>query len=289
MRLRFKLYLLTFTIATPLCCGLSYAQAPAGTQATSPMKSQTPPRNTAQMPDAPPDTAKAPNPGEEKALKDFKKFQAMPNDDLAKKEGAGEDFLKKYPKSVYAQPVYSFLTVAYIQTGQVDKGLADGESDLQLNPTDYRTMSVMSQTIARTVVDNAPDTAAKLEKAETLAKNAITGATSWAKPEGITDANFATMKNDTLTMGHASLGLVAIHRGNFEAAIPDLQQAVELGGNTDPTNYYLLGLANLNSGHHDKAAEAFDKCAAIKGTNLTSTCVSLSDQAKKDASQAKPK
>ena len=232
---------------------------------------------------------KAPAPGEEKAYKAFQHFQAMPESDAAKKIQAGEDYLTKFPAAAYATYIYQYLTVAYIQAGQVDKGLATGEKAIQVNPQDFRTMAVLGQTIARTMNDSAPDAAAKLEKAETYAKNAIAGAATWVKPDSMPDASFTGLKNEVLTMGHATVGLVAIHKNNFEGAIPDLQQAVELGPNTDPTNYYLLGLANQNSGHSDKATAAFEKCAAVKGTNLTSTCTSLADQAKKDGAQAKPK
>jgi len=256
------------------CTTGSFAQ---GSQASAPPK----PANPLEL--------KAPGPGEDKAYKAFQKFQSVPDSDLAGKTKAAEDFLNKFPNSTYNSYADAFLTVAYIQAGQVDKGLAAGEKALQLNPSDFRTMGVMSQTLSRTVADNAPDTAAKLEKAETYAKNTITGVATWVKPDSMSEGNFTGLKNETLTMGHASLGLVAIHRGNFEGAIPDLEQAVQLGTNTDPTNYYLLGIANQNSSHYDKAAEAFEKCAAVKGTNLTSTCTSLADQAKRDATQAKSK
>jgi tetratricopeptide (TPR) repeat protein len=212
----------------------------------------------------------------------------MPDNDAAKKMQVGEDFLNKFPTSSYATNVYQYLTIAYIQAGQVDKGVAAGEKDLQVNPSDYRTMAVLSQTISRTVT-TAPDAPAKLAKAEGYAKSAITGVGTWVKPDAWSEAGFTNLKNDTLSMAHASLGLVAIHRANFEGAIPDLEQAVQLGSNADPTNLYLLGLANQNSGHYDKASVAFEKCAAVKGTNLTATCVSLQDQAKKDAAQSQPK
>src|SRR5579863_695213 len=109
---------------------------------------------------------KAPGPGEEKAYKAFQHFQSMPESDAAKKTQAGEDFLTKFPATPYATYVYQYLTVAYIQAGQVDKGLATGEKAIQVNPQDFRTMGVLGQTIARTLTDSAPDAAAKLEKAE---------------------------------------------------------------------------------------------------------------------------
>lgn len=230
---------------------------------------------------------KAPGKGEEKAYKAFQHFQSLPESEGAKKVAAGEEFVGKFPASSYAAYVYSYLAVAYIQAGEVDKGVATGEKAIQINPSDFRTMAVIGQTLARTSAGAAPDSAAKLAKAETDAKNAIAGVATWVKPDAMPEANFTALKNGTLTMAHASLGLVALHRNNFEAAVPELEQAIELGGaesaNTDPTNYYLLGVAQQNSGHPDKAVPNFEKCAAVKGTNLTATCVVLLDQSKKEA------
>jgi hypothetical protein len=42
-------------------------------------------------------------------------------------------------------------------------------------------------------------------------------------------------------MAQVGLGLVQVHKNEFEAAIPELEQAVALGSHEDPTNYYLLG------------------------------------------------
>ncbi len=231
---------------------------------------------------------KPPAPAEEKAYKAFQKFQAMSNDDLAKKILAGEDFLKKYPSTSYSAPAYAFLAAAYIQTGAVDKGVETGEKDLQLNPQDFRTMALMSQGISRAVTSSTPDSATKLAKADTYAKNAIQGISSAGKPEAMSDANFTDLKNQTLAMAHGSLGLVQVHKNEFEAAIPELEQAVSLGSNQDPTNYYLLGVANQNSGHSEKAVAAFEKCAAVK-TNLQATCASGAEQAKKDVGKPAPK
>jgi tetratricopeptide (TPR) repeat protein len=247
--------------------------------------------STQNPPDKPqnPLELKAPGKGEEKAYKALQHFQTLPETDAPKKIQAGEDFLSKFPTSSYASYVYQYLTVAYIRAGQVDKGIATGEKALQVNPSDFRTMAVLSQTISRTTTDSTPDAAGKLAKAETDAKGAIAGVATWVKPDAMPDATFTTLKKETLAMAHASLGLVALHKNSFDAAVPELEQAVELGINTDPTNYYLLGVANQNSGHPDKAVPNFEKCAAIKGTNLTATCTVLLEQSKKEAqSPAKP-
>jgi len=101
-----------------------------------------------------------------------------------------------------------------------------------------------------------------------------------AKPEGMSDANFTELKKQTLAMAHGSLALVQVHKNELEAAIPELEQAVALASNEDPTNYYVLGVANQNAGHFEKAAVAFEKCAAVK-SNLQGPCTTGAEQSKK--------
>lgn len=232
---------------------------------------------------------KPPTPAEEKAYKAFKKFETMSNLELAAKAQSGEDFVKKYPSTSYTSFVYAFLTVAYIQNGALDKAQAAAEKGLQLDPKDYRTMAVLSQAIARLVRDGSPDATAQLAKSESYGKGAIAGIATFVKPDGMSDAHFAALKSDTLNMAHGGLGLVLLHRNDYGGAISELERAISLGPNDDPTNYYLLGVAYQNSGKSQQAAAAFEKCAAVKG-NLQSTCATGLQQAKQDAAhQTSPK
>ena len=111
---------------------------------------------------------------------------------------AGEDFLKKYPSTSYPTPVYSFLTVAYIQAGAFDKGLAAGEKICGLNPRNFRTMAAMGQAISGTVTPTTPDSTTQLTKADSCGKNAIQGIATLAKPEGMSDAKFHGIKKNRL-------------------------------------------------------------------------------------------
>jgi tetratricopeptide (TPR) repeat protein len=232
---------------------------------------------------------KPPAAAEENAYKAFKGFQSISNEDLGRKMQAGENFLKKYPATTYSPYVYSFLTVAYIQSGSLDKGVAAGEKDLHLNPKDLRTMAVLSQAISRMVNVSSPDAVVQLAKAESYGKQAIEGIVTLPKPDRMSDADFSNLKNQTLGMAHAGIGLVNLHNKNYASAIHELEQAVSLAANEDPTNFYLLGVANQNSRHFDKAEAAFKKCTAIRG-DLQATCASGAEQAKRSAAQlASPK
>jgi tetratricopeptide (TPR) repeat protein len=223
-----------------------------------------------------------------KEASEYKAFGSIPADQSAKKIKAGENFLKKYPDSQLRPQVYSQLTVLYIQAGDPDKGFAAGSSAVQLNPKDMRTMGILSQTMARSVTPTTPDTAQRLDQAEKYGKEALAVAPTLTKPEGVADDVFSNAKNEALAMAHSGLGLVDVQRGKFAEAIPDLQQAAQLDAGKDPTNFYLLGVANQNTGHYSDAATAFAQCAQAPG-NLQATCKSGADEAKKRASAASPK
>jgi hypothetical protein len=192
---------------------------------------------------------KPPAAAEEKAYKAFQKFQAMSNEHLAKKIQAGEDFLKKYLSTRYPTPAYSFLTVAYMQTDAFDKGLTAGEKICGLNPWDFRTMAAMSQAISRTVTATTPDSRLSLLKLIPMARTLFKVLRRWPSRKGCPMRNFTELKKTD----SGSLELVQVHKTAFEVAIPELQQAVALGSNEDPTNYFVLEVANQNAGYFEKA------------------------------------
>jgi hypothetical protein len=74
-------------------------------------------------------------------------------------------------------------------------------------------------------------------------------------------------------------GIAAAQGG---AGAGELEQPVKLDPRADPTNYYLLGVAQRNSMHYRETAAEFSKCAEFKG-NLQATC---KDSAAKDTTAA---
>lgn len=210
----------------------------------------------------------------------FKSFQSIPDTQFDKKVKSGEDFIKKFSNSSYLPQVYSTLSVLYIQNNQPDKGFADGEKALELRPNDIGTMANLAQAMARLNNPNDPQAAEKLQKAQGYAQKSIQLAGTLPKPADASDQQFAALKNQVLAMAHGALGLIAIRQGKYSDAIPDLQQATQLDASKDPTNFYLLGVANQNSSHYAEAIEAYNKCAASPG-NLQQTCRDGAAQAQK--------
>ena len=224
-----------------------------------------------------------PHPADKKEEKAYEKFQAVPAADAAKKIEAGENFLKAYPKSSLAQYVYPILVVGYIQLGQMDKGMATAQRDLEINPKDFRTMAVLSQALARTYNPTAPNAGDQLAKAEDYGKKALEGIPTLKKPEGVSDETFSQMKTETEAMARGGVGLVLLRKNKFGESIPELEKATILNA-TDQTNFYLLGMAEANTKRFGEAAEAFSKCAALAG-NLQAPCTAAAADAKKSAGQ----
>jgi tetratricopeptide (TPR) repeat protein len=270
----------TFAGLFLLASGIASAQNPPGGQS-----GQQPPPKPAEKDKLPDtsntltlDTAPPPVNAEEDAA--FKAFQDVPATDPKKRIETGEAFLLKYPESRYRSVIYSSLTSAYLNTGQVQKMEETGEKEIALRPDDVQVMAVLGQTIPRALSGSTPNPDRELDKAEKYSKRAIELTPTIPKPANLTDENFVLAKNQTLAMAHSGLGLVYVRRGKFADAIPELEQSVKIDPSPDPVNYYLLGMANQKTSHFDDAATAFTKCASMPGS-LQATCKGGAEEAKK--------
>ena len=274
---------LTITGVLLSACGLAVAQGQQSSQGGQGGQSQPPAQSTdkSKTPDVTPltlDAAPPPVSAEEDAA--FKAFQAVPQADPSKKIELGEDLAKKYPQSRYLPPVYYSLTVAYMQTNQVQKMLDVGDKEVALVPNDITILGILAQAISRATNSSTPNAPQQLDKAATYAKKAIELAPTFPKPENLTEEQFTTGKNQALIAAHSGLGLVLIKHGKNAEAIPELEQAVKLDTNPDPVNYYLLGMANKGTSHFDEAIAAFNKCGAMTGP-MQPTCKAQADDTKK--------
>jgi tetratricopeptide (TPR) repeat protein len=282
MRIKWNVWLKTVTVSGSLVC----ANGAAGAVLYYDQASQSQPApqqgDKPKTPDVTPLTLDVPAPVNAEEDTAFKAFQAVNQNDAAKKIEAGEAFLVKYPESRYKSPVYGALAYAYLQTGNTQKMQEYGEKELTIAPNDVSTLALLGQTLPRSLHGSAgtPEAVQTLAKAEQYSKQAIEITPTLQKPENLTEEAFTSAKNQTLAMAHSGLGLVYVRRGKNAEAIPELEQAVKIDPNPDPVNYYLLGMANKITSHFDDAVAAFNKCAAMNGP-MQGTCKTQSEDAKK--------
>jgi tetratricopeptide (TPR) repeat protein len=276
---QFKMAL--FLAASLLGCSVAFGQMPSSQPAPAPAPAQGQEAKPANPQQAAPLTLEgAPPPvsAEEEAA--FKAFNDMPNDDLAKKDQSGIDFIQKYPLSRYRAEIYSWQVKYYFSIGQIDKMEVVGDKELELRPNDAQTMAILGSALPRAMNANTPDPQKRLAKAEQYSQQALDLLPTFPKPENMSDEMFTKAKDQTSALAYSGLGLVAFRRGKFADAIPNLEKAVQLDPQPDPVNYYLLGICNEKTSHFDAAVTDFTKCSDMPG-GLQATCKTHIDEAKK--------
>jgi tetratricopeptide (TPR) repeat protein len=254
-------------------------------QGTPPQQQQQqPPQQGAPTPQgqqpAAPAAAPKVDPEEEKAYKEF--FDAKP-DDYDKQIELGEAFVKQYPQSRYDETVYGRLTNAYYHKQQPEKMYAAADKALALNPDDVSILVLVGWVIPHSYDPNDPESARRLEKAETCEKHALAVLPKLPKPPALTDDQFAAAKARYESMAHSGLGLVYFRQEKPEGSLKELEQATA-NDQSDPVDFLIMGIDLGNLKRYNEAAEAFHKCAQIPG-QLQDRCKQEADKAKTEAAQ----
>lgn len=263
-----KLPWITLLVMVMLAAGqTALAQRPAGQPAPTPPPSNMPTPSTTEA--APPAEVVAPvSKQENKAIKAFRDTSTS---DADKKTQLGEEFIQTYPQSRYRPEVVTWLARAYLTKGQIDKLQAEGDQELELKPNNPLSLALLGSNLSRAVDAKTPDLQKRLDQAEEYCKKSLEALAKTQKPSDVSEDKFIAAKNQTAALAHSGLGTVAFRRGKYADAIPDLEQAVKLGGGTDPVDYYLLGKANEAGTNFDQALAAYVKCAAMPG-GMQSAC-----------------
>lgn len=220
---------------------------------------------------------------DKKEFADYKAFYNE-NQEPARKIQLGQAFLQKYPKSTLAEAVDRGLIGAYIAREDWPDVYRVADNALALKPDDVDVLTTVGWVIPHEYRPEDPDADQLLSKAETYEKHAIEILPTMPKPEGLTDAQFATLKHAKSCQAHSALGLVYFRREQYESSARELQQSVDNTPNADPTDLYVLGIDLENLKRTGEAADVFGRCAAIEGS-LRDRCKENADRMKKLASR----
>ena len=212
----------------------------------------------------------------------YKAFNDLPNDDAAKKDQAGLDFVQKYPQSRYRATIYNWQVKYYYGTGKIDKMEAAADKELEIQPNDAQTLAVVGSVLPRAMNSSMSEAERqkRLAKAQEYSQKALDLVPTLTKPDNMTEEVFDKGKKFVSSMAYSGLGMVAFRQGKFADAIPHLEKAIGLDPQPDPVNYYILGVCNEKTSHYDAAVIDFTKCSDIPG-GLQAACKSSIDEAKK--------
>jgi len=202
---------------------LGYAVAAAGTNAVALQAAQ--PAAPAQQP------AGAPAP-QKKEIKDPAEYnayvgavqQADPN---AKISGL-EAFVTQYPNSVMG---------AYQQTNNVAKMGDAAQRVLAVNPNNVRALALL--TYSKTA-------AGQMAEAKQYGQKGLDALKTFAKPDGMSDADYATLKTQLSGIFNRGVGVAALGDKDYATAETDLRAAVEASPN-DVNVIYPLAMAYLQA------------------------------------------
>jgi tetratricopeptide (TPR) repeat protein len=199
------------------------------------------------------------------AYMEYAFFQLLQREPDAKKRVEWLDrFVQAYPQSPNVGKIDLQYFLAYQALNDAAKATEYGEKGVAADPTSLEILNSVADYYATTLQTD-------LEKAEEYAKKVLDLAPA-AKPEGMSEEQLQTYRDNHLGLAHATLGYVAFLRGSkthrVAPAIQEFKTAVDLlGGNPayQGRTLFYLGWAYevLVPANHKLSAEALTRAAAI--------------------------
>ncbi len=183
---------------------------------------------------------------------------ALQAKDAGKRAGLLTRFAQIFPDSPYANQALGVAATSYLQAQNAPKMLEVANGLLVKDPNNLGMLLLLS--------DYYCDKNDQLAKAETYAKKTISLLDAAARPEGVTDEQWAQQKGLQKGLALSSLGQVNIEKKDNAQAVTNLKAAAPLVKPDDVSyakNQYRLGFALLNLKRNAEAKEAFTQAASV--------------------------
>ena len=189
---------------------------------------------------------------QKKEIKDPAEYNAYVNaaqqTDPAAKATALESFLQTYPNSVMKTDAMELMMGAYQQAGNAAKTSETAQKILQADPNNVRALALLAYTARMTALQGGPNAQQSAAQAGEYGQKGISAVQSMQKPEGISDADFTKLKNETSIIFNGAAGFGALNTKDYATAQKDLKEAVTLAGaNASFLDVYQLALACLEA------------------------------------------
>lgn len=187
-------------------------------------------------------------------------MQAQGNPDAMIK--AADELVLKFADSFYKETALLFEANAYKEKGDLDKAQIYGEQVLKANPKNYQITNLLGTMIIQRTRENDLDKEEKLASADKYFNLTIEDLKTAQKPNPqLTDAQWEEGKKYLIADAHNGLGMVALTRKKYDAAIAEFRAAVDTDG-SEPTYQVRLASALQSVGKNDEAVAICDKVLA---------------------------
>lgn len=204
----------------------------------------------ATAPPAPTQPAAQPAAGaqqQKKEIKDPAEYNAyvgaVRQTDPAAKISGLEAFLVQYPNSVMKEDALELLMGSYQQSGNQAKMSETAQKLLTINPNNVRALALLAYT-ERTAAQAGQNPQQNLAMAKEHGQKGLQAVQTFAKPEGMSDDDFAKLKTQMSGIFNSAVGIAALQEKDYATATQALHAAVENNAN-DFSLVYPLALAYL--------------------------------------------
>lgn len=211
-------------------------------------------------------------------------LQAQTPDDQIK---MADELITKYSTTNYK--AYALFTAAgaYEQKGDHAKAIAYCERALAADPKDFDARILMANVIASNISESDPDKAAKLDRVEKAAKEALDVIKTAPKPRlfQMTDSQWISMKNSSASQAWQVLAMAATMEKKADEAIADYEKGLAL--TPDPGLMVRVGRALEAFQKYDDALGWFDKAIASPDADAQLKDVAAKDKVRVTAEKAR--
>ena len=183
---------------------------------------------------------------------------------------AAQKLLKDFKDTEFKEFANYMMMLSYQQLNDFENMLIFGDETLKHNADNVGVLLQLSFAIPTRTREFDLDKEEKLSKAEDYAKRAITLIPNLPKLDpNLPDEEWLMTKKDFMSQANESLGLIALKRENYDAAIENLTKALELAEQQTGATLYHLANAYHKSGNKDMALETVNKSIAAGGMQMT--------------------
>ncbi|HEY6935533.1 MAG TPA: hypothetical protein VI424_00195 [Terriglobales bacterium] len=208
----------------------------------------------AQQPAAGQAAPSAQAPQQKKEIKDPAEYNAyvgaIQQSNPQAKASALEAFLQQYPNSVMKTDALELLMATYEQAGDTAKMQATADRVLQADPNNLRALALLTYSHRHQAEQNQ-NPQQNLAAAAQYGEKGLQALASAPKPDGMSDADFSKLKDQTSAIFNGAVGLSALQNKDYKSAMEHLRAAVDQNPN-NLTDVYPLALAYYSAGNPPK-------------------------------------
>jgi len=192
-----------------------------------------------------------PAPAPQKQIKDPAEYNAYVNgvqqSNPAQKAQALEAFLQTYPNSVMKEEAMEQLMSSYQQAGDAQKTVDTANRILQVNPNNIRALALLAYYYRAAASQGGAQMQQNIAQAEQYGQKGLQAVQNMTKPEGMSDADFTKLHNETSAIFEGAVGFAALQKKDFATAQKDMREAVAEESQPSIADIYPLATADLEA------------------------------------------